>query len=171
MEVLHNMGKKTGPHLLQKEFQLAAAEVKAKPPAKKTATKPASKKRTNAAPAKKKRPPLPGGASFPSFQLPNPKSPTFYDDSIRTMSSLRRLCKQCMGYMQKADQWIDHLHGFGSHLHQAGVLPKISQGNFKDMTTSEWGTLLMALMNSPFSSMLLGAGGQAKPAEEPKQEN
>ena len=156
------MGKKPGPYLL------ANTEVKAKPPAKKTVKKTTTKKKTSAAPAKKTRIPLPGGASFPSFQLPNPKSPTFYDDSVRTMTNLRKICKQCVGYMQKADQWIDHLHGFGSHLHKAGVLPKLSQGNFKDLSMDEWGSLLMALMNSPFSGLLLGGGEEAKPAEEAK---
>jgi hypothetical protein len=153
--------------VLEQEIRLARAELK-------TAKRPASKNTATAksgTTAKRKRPPLPGGASFPSFQLPSPKSPTFYEDSVKTMGSLRNLCKQGLTYMQRADQLFDGLHGFGSHLHQTGVLPKIAKGKLKDMTTGEWSALLMALLNSPLSGFLLGGGpgtgggGQA-PAEQ-----
>lgn len=160
--------------LLEGQLQLAKAELKTarsskskvarasgKPKSKSTK----SKATTDPTPApttpapRKRRIPLPGGASFPSFQLPSPKSPTFYEDSLKTVGSLRNLAKSAMGYIQRADQLFDGLHGVGTQLHEAGVLPKIMSGKFKELNTGEWGALLMALMNSPLSGMLLGGGG------------
>jgi len=145
---------------IEKEILLVKAELRksAKP-----------RRSSQPAPRGRRQVPLPGAASFPSLKLPSPKSPTFYEDSVRSMSSLRKLCKQCMGYVQKADGWLDSLHGVGSHLHREGVLPKISQGKIKDLTTSDWTTLLMALMNSPLAGLLLG-GGDAKKEEEAQGE-
>jgi hypothetical protein len=168
--------------LLEGQLQLAKAELKTARSSKSKATRasgqPKAKSKSSTkttSPAatttpKKKRIPLPGGASFPSFQLPSPKSPTFYEDSLKTVGSLRNLAKSAMGYIQRADQLFDGLHGVGTQLHQAGVLPKLMQGKFKDLNTGEWGALLMALMNSPLSGMLLGgSGGGATEAEgEPK---
>ncbi|MCX7569664.1 hypothetical protein OS242_06780 [Tumebacillus sp. DT12] len=141
------------------DITLVAADLKV--PAK-------TKKKRPSRPAKprSKKPPLPGGASFPSFQLPSPKSPTFYDDSVRAIANLRNLCKQCIGYVSRADQLFDGLHGVGSQLHQAGVLPKIAGGKFKDLTSNEWTAVLMALLNSPLSGFLLGGGAP----EETKNE-
>jgi hypothetical protein len=139
---------------LEQEIKLIKAELRT------PSTRSSSKRRSTAKRASKK-PPLPGGASFPSFQLPSPKSPTFYDDSVRAISNLRKLCKQCMGYVSRADQLFDGLHTVGSHLHQAGVLPKIASGKFKDLTTGEWTAVLMALLNSPLSGFLLGSSSSS----------
>lgn len=150
---------KATKRVLEQEIKLAKAELKT---AAKPKSLPASKKGSKSIPlgkSKSKRSPLPGGASFPSFQLPSPKSPTFAEDSIKHLSKLRSLCKQYAGYMTRADQLFDSLHGVGSHLHKEGVLPKVMSGKFKDMTTGEWTTLLMALMNSPLAGMLLGGAG------------
>lgn len=106
--------------------------------------------------AASKKSPLPGGASFPSFQLPRPKNPNFANDSLQTIENLRVFCKKCMGYMQRADQWIDGLHGMSNHLRESGVLPKIMGGKIKDLTGSDWMSVLAALMNSPLSSAILG---------------
>ncbi|PWK16380.1 hypothetical protein [Tumebacillus permanentifrigoris] len=158
----------TTKRILESEIKLAKAELKTAPKHKPTAKKSTSGKLNNS-----KRVPLPGGASFPSFQLPSPKSPTFAEDSIKHLSTLRQLCKKYTGYMSRADQLFDSLHGVGSHLHKEGVLPKVIGGKFKDMTTSEWTTLLMALMNSPLAGMFLSTagGGDAKKSSEHKQED
>ncbi|MGZ4133671.1 MAG: hypothetical protein ACXVC1_00700 [Tumebacillaceae bacterium] len=169
---------KSNRKMLESQLQLAKAELKtarssssAKSKQVRASGKSKGKCKTPATtppPAttpKKKRIPLPGGASFPSFQLPSPKSPTFYEDSLKAVGSLRTLAKNAMGYIQRADQLFDGLHGVGTHLHEAGVLPKIMSGKFKELNTGEWGALLMALMNSPLSGMLLGGGGGDQAAE------
>jgi len=153
------VGSRKKKKLKQQDIILVAADLQV--PAKKKKRKPsrpASKPRS-------KKPPLPGGASFPSFQLPSPKSPTFYDDSIKAIANLRNLCKTCIGYVSRADQLFDGLHGVGSQLHQAGVLPKIAGGKFKDLTSNEWTAVLMALLNSPLSGFLLGGGTPSKKEE------
>lgn len=142
---------------LETELQLVKAQLKSP---KRTAGSGKGKSRTaSTAKGKGKKPPLPGGASFPSFQLPKPKSPTFYEDSIKSIGSLRDMTKKGLTYMQRADQLFESLHGVGSQLQQSGVLPKLMQGKVKDLSTGEWSALLMALLNSPLSGFLLGGGG------------
>lgn len=153
--------------LIEREIQLVKAELK--PRRSKKGGR--SVKASPAAAPVGKKPPLPGGASFPSFQLPSPKSPTFVEDSIKSIGQLRTLCKQCMTYMQRADQIFDGLHGVGSHLHSAGVLPKLMQGNVKELTTGEWAAILMALLNSPLSGALLGGGGGGEGEGEQKAQD
>lgn len=172
---------KSNKRMLESQLQLAKAEL-APPKKSKTRKRRSSSATTNAdtsgksstttspAPKKSKRSPLPGGASFPSFQLPSPKSPTFYEDSLKTVNNLRNMCSKAMGYLQRADQLFGGLHGVGNHLQEAGVLPKIMSGKFKDLSTGEWGTLLMALMQSPLSGMLLGGGGGAEGGEAAAQQ-
>lgn len=169
--------------MLEQQYQLAKAQLQTPTQSKKRIrasgqnkslppVKNNNSKNTKSPVPKKsgKKSPLPGGASFPSFQLPSPKSPTFYEDSLKTVGSLRNLCRQCMGYIQRADQLFDSLHGVGSHLHESGVLPKIMSGKFKELNTGEWGALLMALMNSPLSGMLLGGGGNNEAESEHKEQ-
>jgi hypothetical protein len=144
---------------VEREIQMVKTELRSKRPGR-----PSSKKKSSVVPTQGKKPPLPGGASFPSFQLPSPKSPTFLEDSIKSIGSLRNVCKQCMGYIQRADKWFDALHHVGSHLHETGVLPKITKGNFKELTTGDWTSILMLLLNSPLSSLLLGSSeGNSEP--------
>ncbi|ASS73761.1 hypothetical protein CIG75_01415 [Tumebacillus algifaecis] len=150
--------------LLEKEIHLIKAEIR--PRSNKRSGRSLSA-RTAATSAGKKSP-LPGGASFPSFQLPSPKSPTFYEDSIKSMGQLRNFCKQCVTYMQRADTMFDALHGMGSNLHSAGVLPKLMKGNVKGLTTGEWASILMAFLNSPLSGALLGGGGGEGASAEQK---
>jgi hypothetical protein len=147
--------------LLEKEIQLVKAEIKTKSRKKSGKSLP-----VQSAAAGGKRSPLPGGASFPSFQLPSPKSPTFLEDSLKSIGQLRSFCKQCMTYVQRADQMFDALHGVGSHLHQAGVLPKLMKGNIRELTTGDWAALLMAILNSPLSGVLLGGGRQEQASED-----
>jgi hypothetical protein len=170
---LHQPTYEATKRILEQEIQLAKAELKTAPKPKPSGKKSNAGKSLPAAKPRAKRVPLPGGASFPSFQLPNPKSPTFAEDSIRHLATLRHLCKKYTGYMSRADQLFDSLHGVGSHLHKEGVLPKVIGGKFKDMTTGEWTTLLMALMNSPLAGMLLGGSGGSgsEKKEEPKKED
>ncbi|HEU4964154.1 MAG TPA: hypothetical protein VFV52_09935 [Bacilli bacterium] len=134
---------------LENELQLIKAQLKS---GRRTSTG------TRSA-AGKKRPPLPGGASFPSVQLPKPKKKAGYEDSIKSLGNLRNMTKKGLSYMQQADQLFDSLHGVGSHLHQSGVLPKILKGKMSDLSTSDWTAILMALLNSPLSGFLLGGGG------------
>ncbi|MBL0385323.1 hypothetical protein JJB07_01575 [Tumebacillus sp. ITR2] len=165
----------TTKRILEAEIELAKAELKTAPKAKakSSPTKKSAGKSLPAAKPKSKRSPLPGGASFPSFQLPNPKSPTFAEDSMKHLGTLRNHLKKYHGYMSRADQMFDALHGVGTHLHKEGVLPKVIGGKFKDMTAGEWSTLLMALMNSPLAGFLLGGGGNSGGSEqsEEKQED
>ncbi|MFD2170324.1 hypothetical protein [Tumebacillus lipolyticus] len=159
--------------LLQQEIQLAKAQINQRRSKRGGRSAASSSAATTAA---QKKPPLPGGASFPSFQLPSPKSPTFYEDSIKSLGQLRSLCKQCVTYMQRADQMMDSLHGVGSNLHSAGVLPKLMKGNVKELTTGDWASLLMAFLNSPISGAIFGGGGggasgeSESAAEKPAQD-
>ena len=109
--------------MLEGQLQLAKAELKTTASTNSTKSKSKSVRASGTAKAKgknktpaattppattpkKKRIPLPGGASFPSFQLPSPKSPTFYEDSLKAVGSLRNLAKSAMGYIQRADQLV-----------------------------------------------------------------
>jgi len=159
---------------IEQEIELVKADVKPRPQTRTKQEKPRSRatrhtEATPAPPAKKKRLPLPGAASFPSLKLPDPKSPTFYEDSLQTMTHLRAFCKQCVGYMQKADTLFGSLSGVGTSLHKAGVLPKLTQGKFKELTTGDWTQILMALMNSPLSGFLLGPSDPATDASAEKK--
>ncbi|GIM45788.1 hypothetical protein DNHGIG_13370 [Collibacillus ludicampi] len=130
----------------REDFQLVKAALPVK-------TKNGGKKKGNSSKAKgaKKTP-----KSAPlTLQLPNPNSPTFVQDSMRSISNLRNLCKNCLKYIQKADSILDTLFSSANSLHETGLLQKLMQSKGKNLSTGDWTTILLTLMNTPLGSSLL----------------
>jgi hypothetical protein len=105
-----------------------------------------------------------------TLQLPNPKSPTFIQDSMRTITNLRNLCKNCLKYIQQADSVLDTLFSSANSLHETGLLQKIMQNKGKNLSTGDWTTILLTLMNTPLgSSLLKKPGGEGGQGNHPQQ--
>jgi hypothetical protein len=95
-----------------------------------------------------------------TLQLPNPNSPTFVQDSMRTITNLRNLCKNCLKYIQKADSVLDTLFSSANSLHETGLLQKLMQSKGKNLSTGDWTTILLTLMNTPLGSSILKKPGE-----------
>lgn len=99
-----------------------------------------------------------------TIQLPNPQSPTFVQDTMRTLSHLRNLCKNCLKYVQQADSVLETLFSSANSLHETGLLQKLMQQRGKNLTANDWTTILLTLMNTPLGSSLLKKPGGDTPA-------
>ncbi|MDI3256669.1 MAG: hypothetical protein QJR01_02865 [Kyrpidia sp.] len=113
------------------------------------------------APAKKKPGPNPP-AVLPPVRL----SPQFIQDTISSLSQLRKLTKQALHYVQQADTMMDTLFSAAHSLHESGVLQKLLQHRGRNLSTADLATILSALMNSPIGNRLferIGGDGQGPP--------
>lgn len=96
-------------------------------------------------------------------------SPKNIEESLGSIVSLRSFCKQCMKYVQQADTLLDTLFVTGNSLKESGVLSKLAESKGKNLNTSDFTNILMALMNSPMGNNIfkkLGSG-DAQTSEEP----
>jgi len=88
-------------------------------------------------------------------------SPKNIEESLGSIVSLRSFCKQCMKYVQQADTLLDTLFVTGNSLKESGVLSKLAESKGKNLNTSDFTNILMALMNSPMGNNIfkkLGSG-------------
>jgi len=88
-------------------------------------------------------------------------TPKNLEESLSSIVSLRSFCKQCMRYVQQADTLLDTLFVTTNSLKESGVLSKLAESKGKNLNTSDFTNILMALMNSPMGSNIfkrLGSG-------------
>lgn len=79
-------------------------------------------------------------------------TPKNLEESLSSIVSLRSFCKQCMRYVQQADTLLDTLFVTTNSLKESGVLSKLAESKGKNLNTSDFTNILMALMNSPMGS-------------------
>ena len=103
-------------------------------------------------------------------------TPKNFEESLGTIVSLRNFCKNCLRYVQQADNLLDTLFVMGNSLQESGVLKKLSESKGKNLNSSDFTNILMALMNTPVGAGLfkrLSGGGEATqesaPATTPAQ--
>jgi len=92
-------------------------------------------------------------------------TPKNLEESLGSIVSLRNFCKQCMRYVQQADTLLDTLFVTTNSLKESGVLSKLAESKGKNLNTSDFTNILMALMNSPMGNNIfkkLGSGDSAE---------
>ncbi|KUO96611.1 hypothetical protein [Ferroacidibacillus organovorans] len=94
-------------------------------------------------------------------------TPKSIEDSLGTITSLREFCKQCARYVQQADQVLDTLFVTTNSLKDSGVLKKLMESKGKNLDTSDFTNILMALMNSPLGATVFNRLGDGKKTDDP----
>ncbi len=98
-------------------------------------------------------------------------TPKNFEESLGTIVSLRTFCKNCLRYVQQADNLLDTLFVMGNSLQDSGVLKKLSESKGKNLNTGDFTNILMALMNTPVGAGLFKrlSGGDSTPEAVPTQ--
>ncbi len=157
----------------------------AKPVTKSTAGKGTKRKVLAKKNTVKKSSPKKAAVSTPSSSTPTNKetrnkfgkllTPKNLEESLGTIVSLRTFCKNCLRYVQQADNLLDTLFVMGNSLQDSGVLKKLSEFKGKNLNTGDFTNILMALINTPVGAGLFKrlSGGdttaEAAPAQTPEQ--
>lgn len=89
-------------------------------------------------------------------QLFTPKN---LQETVKTVTSLRGMVKNWLGYLQQADRMLDTVYVTTGSLRESGVLDKILKNRGRNLTTEDYTSILAALMASPLGSGLLKGGG------------
>ena len=94
-------------------------------------------------------------------------TPKSIEESLGTIVSLRTFCKNCLRYVQQADNLLDTLFVMGNSLEETGILKKLREAKSKKLDSGDLTSLLLALMNTP-----VGAGlfKRLSPSEEAETE-
>ncbi|MDQ0191390.1 hypothetical protein JI721_05960 [Alicyclobacillus cycloheptanicus] len=126
-------------------------------------------------PARRKPVARPRPKSRPATVTPAKKNhlgdlltPKNIQESIKSVGSLRNTVKNWMKYLQQADQILDTLFVTSNSLRESGVLDKLVKNKGKNLTTEDFTNVLMALMNSPLGSQVLG--GRSEGGETSSQD-
>lgn len=82
-------------------------------------------------------------------------SPQNIQESLKSVGNLRSMVKNWLGYLQQADTLLDTVYATSNSLRDSGVLEKIVKQKGKNMTTDDFTSILIALMNSPVGSQVL----------------
>lgn len=106
-----------------------------------------SKKQSSAASSSKKATSL--------SKLLTPKN---MQETVKTVTNLRGMVKNWLGYLQQADKMLDTVFVTTSSLKESGVLDKIVKQRGKNLSTEDFTSILAALMSSPMASSFLGGG-------------
>jgi hypothetical protein len=94
-------------------------------------------------------------------------SPQNIQESLKSVGNLRSMVKNWLGYLQQADTLLDTVYATSNSLKDSGVLEKIVKQRGKNMTTDDFTSILIALMNSPVGSQVLKSmGSKSDGAEE-----
>lgn len=101
----------------------------------------------------------PANKQSKSPALPSPSSLL----SLDSINNLRSSAKQWLKYLQQADVFLDTLYSAGNSLNETGVLQKIIQQKGKNLSTGDFTSILMALMNTPLADRFF-KGGKQEPA-------
>jgi hypothetical protein len=89
------------------------------------------------------------------LQLPDPKSPTFLQDSLQGITTLQQFCQQCLGYVQQATTMLDQVQGTAKSLHEAGIWQRLVETKGKNLSTGDLTNMLMVLMSTPIGGTLM----------------
>ncbi|WP_083511796.1 hypothetical protein [Alicyclobacillus acidiphilus] len=89
-------------------------------------------------------------------QLFTPKN---LQETVKTVTSLRGMVKNWLGYLQQADRMLDTVYITTGSLKESGVLDKLLKNRGKNLTTEDYTSILAALMASPLGAGLLKGGG------------
>lgn len=81
-------------------------------------------------------------------------SPKNFDQSMDTITNLRAFCRQCVKYVQQADNVLDTLFVTGNSLKETGVLKKLTESKGKNLSTDDLTNILLSLMNSPLGATI-----------------
>ncbi|MCL6517617.1 hypothetical protein [Alicyclobacillus sp.] len=119
--------------------------------------------------------PAPTGRASGRLPLANLLSPQGLQQTLKSVTNLRSMVKNWLGYLQQADQLLDTIHMTTNSLRETGVLDKLIKYKGRNLTTDDYTNILVALMNSPLGSQLLrsagggteGDGGAAQSAAQP----
>lgn len=92
-------------------------------------------------------------------------------ETVKTVTNLRGMVKNWLGYLQQADKMLDTVFVTTTSLKESGVLDKIVKQRGKNLSTEDFTSILAALMSSPMASSFLGGGDDdddgAQPAASP----
>lgn len=91
--------------------------------------------------------------------LANLLSPQGIQQTLKSVTNLRSMVKNWLGYLQQADQLLDTLHSTTHSLRETGVLDKLIKHKGRNLTTDDYTNILIALMNSPLGNQLLKSAG------------
>jgi hypothetical protein len=78
-------------------------------------------------------------------------------DSLKTVGNLRNVVRNCLQYLQQADQVLETLYVTSTSLKETGVLDKLVKHRGKNLTTDDFTNILIALMNSPVGNRFFKA--------------
>ncbi|MCL6443730.1 MAG: hypothetical protein K6T83_09795 [Alicyclobacillus sp.] len=128
-------------------------------------------RQSNRASAAKRKPPALKPSATPSTPkkkagLGDLLSPKTVQESLKAVGSLRGVVKNCLQYLQHADQMLETFYVTSNTLKESGVLDKLIKQRGKNLTTDDFTNVLIALMNSPLGSQLfraMGSKGQDTP--------
>lgn len=104
-------------------------------------------------------------ASKKSSGLSEWLSPKNIQESIKSVNNVRGIVKNCLNYLQQADQMLETFYVTSNSLRETGVLDKIVKSRGKNLTTEDFTGILAALMSSPLGGHLFKsmAGGSDEP--------
>lgn len=126
----------------------------------------AASRSKSASPARKARPsnrapsmPEIAGRTPARRNLANLLSPQGIQQTLKSVTNLRTMVKNWLGYLQQADQLLDTLHSTTHSLRETGVLDKLIKYKGRNLTTDDYTNILIALMNSPLGSQILKSAG------------
>jgi hypothetical protein len=71
------------------------------------------------------------------------------------------MVKNWMNYLQQADTLLDTVYATSNSLKESGVLEKLVKQKGKNLTTEDFTSILIALMNSPAGSQLVKSMGKS----------
>lgn len=81
-------------------------------------------------------------------------SPKNLQESLKTVGNLRGTVKNWMRYLQQAEQMLDTFYVTSNSLKESGVLDKLVKYKGRNLTTEDFTSILVALMNSPIGGQI-----------------
>lgn len=140
----------------------------AKQPMQKNPRKPVGRRPPKVKPKAPLLPATNAGSSSKN-QISKLLSPKNLQQSIKTVGNLRNSVKSWIQYLNQADQMLDTLFVTSSSLKESGVLDKLVKQKGKNLTTDDFTSILIALMNSPIGGQLFKSSSSED--EEAKTES
>lgn len=89
-------------------------------------------------------------------------SPKNVQETMKTVTNLRGMVKNWLGYLQQADRMLDTVFVTTNSLKESGVLDKLIKQRGKNLSTEDYTSLLAALMSSPLASGFLKGDDDAE---------
>jgi len=131
-------------------------------------SKPASTRRPPK--VRPKKPATTAATSGTKKQLSKLLSPKNLQQSVKTVTNLRTTVKSWLQYLNQADQVLDTLFVTTNSLKETGILDKLVKQKGKNLTTDDFTSILIALMNSPMGGQLFKSVGGSDDEETTTEE-